>query len=157
GGGVWALRYHNVYGSRMPRDTPYAGVASIFRSALAGGAPPQVMEDGQQRRDFVHVSDVAQANALALAAEPPLQRCEPVNVCSGHPHTVGELAAELARAMNGPTPQIVGGARPGDVRHVTADPARAAELLGYRAQVGFAEGVTRFATDPLREPITTSP
>lgn len=59
--------------------------------------------------------------------------------------------------MNGPAPQIVGGARPGDVRHVTADPARAAELLGYRARVGFAEGVTRFATDPLREPITTSP
>jgi dTDP-L-rhamnose 4-epimerase len=157
GGGVWALRYHNVYGSRMPRDTPYAGVASIFRSALARGTAPQVMEDGQQRRDFVHVSDVAQANALALAAEPPLRRCEPVNVCSGHPHTVGELAAELARAMNGPAPQIIGGARPGDVRHVTADPARAAELLGYRARVGFAEGVTRFATDPLREPVTTSP
>jgi dTDP-L-rhamnose 4-epimerase len=59
--------------------------------------------------------------------------------------------------MNGPAPQIIGGARPGDVRHVTADPARAAELLDYRARVGFAEGVTRFATDPLREPVTTSP
>ncbi|MDQ4009339.1 MAG: NAD-dependent epimerase/dehydratase family protein [Actinomycetota bacterium] len=157
GGGVWALRYHNVYGSRMPRDTPYAGVASIFRSALARGAAPQVMEDGRQRRDFVHVSDVAQANALAVAAEPPAGRCEPVNVCSGYPHTIGELAAELARAMNGPDPQIVGGARPADVRHVTADPARATELLGYRARVGFAEGVARFATDPLREPVNTSP
>jgi dTDP-L-rhamnose 4-epimerase len=156
GGGVWALRYHNVYGSRMPRDTPYAGVASIFRSALARGAAPQVMEDGRQRRDFVHVSDVARANALALSAEPPFGRCVPVNVCSGHPHTVGELATELARAMSGPAPEVVGGARPGDVRHVTADPARAAELLGYRAQVPFAEGVARFATDPLREPVTTS-
>jgi dTDP-L-rhamnose 4-epimerase len=156
GGTVWALRYHNVYGSRMPRDTPYAGVASIFRSALARGAAPQVMEDGRQRRDFVHVSDVAQANALALTAQPPSGRCEPVNICSGHPHTVGELATELARVMGGPAPQIVGGARPGDVRHVTADPARAVELLGYRARVSFAEGVARFATDPLREPVTTS-
>ncbi len=156
GGGVWALRYHNVYGARMPRDTPYAGVASIFRSALAAGAPPQVMEDGRQRRDFVHVSDVAQANALALTAQPPFGRCEPVNVCSGQPHTVGELATELAGAMGGPAPQVVGGARPGDVRHVTADPARAAELLSYRARVSFAEGVARFATDPLRESVTTS-
>ncbi len=156
GGGVWALRYHNVYGSRMPRDTPYAGVASIFRSALARGAAPQVMEDGRQRRDFVHVSDVAAANTLALTAPPPTGRCEPVNVCSGQPHTVGELATELSRAMGGPVPEIVGGARPGDVRHVTADPARAAELLGYRARVGFAEGITRFATDPLREPVTMS-
>ena len=156
GGGVWALRYHNVYGSRMPRDTPYAGVASIFRSALARGAAPQVMEDGRQRRDFVHVSDVARANALALAAEPPVGRCEPVNVCSGHPHTVGDLAVELARAMGGPAPEIVGGARPGDVRHVTADPARATKLLGYRARVSFAEGITRFATDPLRGSVTTT-
>jgi dTDP-L-rhamnose 4-epimerase len=156
GAAVWALRYHNVYGSRMPRDTPYAGVASIFRSALARGAPPQVMEDGRQRRDFVHVSDVAQANALALTATPPAGRCVPVNICSGQPHTVGELAAELAQAMVGPVPEIVGGARPGDVRHVTADPARAAELLGYRARVSFADGVARFATDPLREPVTMS-
>jgi dTDP-L-rhamnose 4-epimerase len=156
GGGVWALRYHNVYGSRMPRDTPYAGVASIFRSSLARGRAPQVMEDGRQRRDFVHVSDVAQANALALTAQPPAGRCEPVNICSGQPHTVGELATELAYAMSGPAPQIIGGARAGDVRHVTADPARAAKLLGYRAQVPFTEGVARFATAPLREPVTTS-
>lgn len=156
GGGVWALRYHNVYGSRMPRDTPYAGVASIFRSALASGDVPRVLEDGRQRRDFVHVSDVARANALALTAAAPLRRCVPVNICSGQPHTVGELATELARAMGGCAPQVVGGARAGDVRHVTADPARAAELLGYRARVSFAEGVAQFATDPLREPVTTS-
>ena len=65
---VTALRYHNVYGPRMPRDTPYAGVASIFASALAGGAAPRVFEDGAQRRDFVHVRDVARANVLALTA-----------------------------------------------------------------------------------------
>ncbi|KAB1162090.1 NAD-dependent epimerase/dehydratase family protein [Micromonospora sp. AMSO12t] len=151
GGGVWALRYHNVYGPRMPRDTPYAGVASIFRSALVDGRPPRVLEDGRQRRDFVHVTDVARANLLALGTPPPGDLV-PVNICSGEPRTVGELAATLATAMGGPAPLVVGGARSADVRHVVADPARAAELLGYTARVTFAQGVAAFATDPLREP-----
>ncbi|MGY0005673.1 NAD-dependent epimerase/dehydratase family protein [Micromonospora sp. I033] len=151
GGGVWALRYHNVYGPRMPRDTPYAGVASLFRSALAHGRPPLVYEDGRQRRDFVHVTDVARANLLALTAPTP-DGLVPVNVCSGEPHTVGDLAAALAHAMGGPAPEVVGGARAADVRHVVADPARARDLLGYTARVGFVDGVTAFATDPLREP-----
>ncbi|HEY2765593.1 MAG TPA: NAD-dependent epimerase/dehydratase family protein [Pseudonocardiaceae bacterium] len=152
GGSVWALRYHNVYGPRMPRDTPYAGVASLFRSALERGEAPTVLEDGKQRRDFVHVTDVARANALALAAPEPGFRA--VNVCSGEPHTVGELAAELAAALGGPAPKIVGGARPADVRHVVADPALAARLLDFRATVRFADGVAAFATDPLRDPAT---
>ncbi|MFI5486104.1 NAD-dependent epimerase/dehydratase family protein [Micromonospora echinaurantiaca] len=151
GGQVWALRYHNVYGPRMPRDTPYAGVASIFRSALADGRPPTVLEDGRQRRDFVHVTDVARANLLALATAPP-ESLAAVNVCSGEPRSVGELAATLAAAMGGPAPTVVGGARPADVRHVVADPTRAADLLGFTAQVRFADGVAAFATDPLREP-----
>jgi dTDP-L-rhamnose 4-epimerase len=145
-----ALRYHNVYGPRMPRDTPYAGVASIFRSALERGEPPRVMEDGRQRRDFVHVTDVAEANALALTID--AAGFEAMNVCSGEPHTVGELARELAESMGGPAPVVVGGARPGDVRHVVADPARARARLGFTASVGFAEGVAAFATEPLREP-----
>ncbi|MGN9804813.1 NAD-dependent epimerase/dehydratase family protein [Micromonospora sp. L32] len=151
GGGVWALRYHNVYGPRMPRDTPYAGVASIFRSALAAGRPPRVYEDGRQRRDFVHVTDVARANLLALTAPAP-DGLLPLNVCSGEPHTVGDLAAALAAAMGGPAPVVVGGARAADVRHVVADPGHARELLGYTARVGFLDGVTAFATDPLRAP-----
>ncbi|WP_018788621.1 NAD(P)-dependent oxidoreductase [Micromonospora sp. CNB394] len=150
GAGVWALRYHNVYGPRMPRDTPYAGVASIFRSALAHGRPPRLYEDGLQRRDFVHVSDVARANVLALTAPAP-DGLVPVNVCSGQPHTVGDLATTLAAAMDGPAPVVVGGARPADVRHVVADPRRARDLLGFTARVGFADGVAAFATDPLRE------
>lgn len=156
GGGVWALRYHNVYGPRMPRDTPYAGVASIFRSALERGEAPRVMEDGRQRRDFVHVGDVARVNALALAAEPPAGACEPLNVCSGEPHTVGELATELARTIDGPAPEIVGGARAGDVRHVVADPAKARQLLDFRAEMSFADGVREFATAPLRSPVSSS-
>jgi dTDP-L-rhamnose 4-epimerase len=154
GGSAWSLRYHNVYGPRMPRDTPYAGVASIFRSALERGEAPRVMEDGRQRRDFVHVTDIARANALALAAGPGEGLLVPVNVCSGEPHTIGDLATTLAAAIDGPVPVIVGGARPGDVRHVVADPARARELLGFHAAVRFADGVRAFASEPLRASVT---
>jgi dTDP-L-rhamnose 4-epimerase len=161
GGRVWALRYHNVYGPRMPRDTPYAGVASIFRSALERGEAPEVMEDGRQRRDFVHVSDVARVNVLALESLLSNGRTSPaaglrtaVNVCSGQPHTVGELAESLAAAMEGPAPRVVGGARPGDVRHIVADPRRAFDLLGFRAAVSFADGIDEFARAPLRASAT---
>lgn len=152
GGTVWALRYHNVYGPRMPRDTPYSGVASIFRSALERGEGPRVMEDGLQRRDFVHVSDVAAANALALTAEPARTGFGAANVCSGEPHTILDLATELAAAMRGPAPQVVGGARPGDVRHVVADPAYATRAIGFTAGTRFSDGMAAFATDPLRSP-----
>ncbi|RJQ69184.1 NAD-dependent epimerase/dehydratase family protein [Pseudonocardiaceae bacterium YIM PH 21723] len=154
GGGVWALRYHNVYGPRMPSQTPYAGVASMFRSSLQLGQAPRVMEDGRQRRDFVHVTDVALANVLALQAETPRGRLEALNVCSGDPHTVGEMATELARAYGGPEPVIIGGARPGDVRHIVADPAKAGVELGFRAQTRFTDGIAAFATDELRAPAT---
>ncbi|HTK66774.1 MAG TPA: NAD-dependent epimerase/dehydratase family protein [Pseudonocardia sp.] len=159
GGSVWSLRYHNVYGPRMPRDTPYAGVASIFRSALTRAEAPRVLEDGRQRRDFVHVTDVARANLLALEAvcgSSGTGGLEAVNVCSGQPHTVGELATTLAAVMGGPEPVVVGGARPADVRHVVADPAKARELLGFRAETGFEDGVAAFATDELREPAGVS-
>jgi dTDP-L-rhamnose 4-epimerase len=147
---VTALRYHNVYGPRMPRDTPYAGVAAIFRSALAAGRAPQVLEDGRQRRDFIHVQDIARANLLALEAPTPVPGV--FNVASGQPHTVGELASALAAAMDGPAPRVVGGWRPGDVRHIFASPARAADRLGFRAEVGFAQGMAEFAAAPLRAP-----
>jgi len=101
GGTAVGLRYHNVYGPRMPRDTPYSGVAAIFRSCLENGVAPRVFEDGGQRRDFVHVRDVARANLLALGALGGLPegslRC--YNVASGEPHTVGEMAFALAAAF----------------------------------------------------------
>lgn len=156
GGTVLALRYHNVYGPRMPRDTPYAGVASLFRSALQRGEAPTVLEDGRQRRDFVHVTDVAAANVSALEADGEPGTLLPLNICSGEPHTVGELAATLAAAFGGPAPRIVGGARAADVRHVVADPSRAAAVLGFKASVGFTDGVTAFATAPLRESASLS-
>lgn len=150
GGTVLALRYHNVYGPRMPRDTPYAGVASLFRSALQRGEAPTVLEDGNQRRDFVHVTDVALANALAIETPATQGALTPLNICSGTPHTVGELATELAKACAGPAPRVVGGTRPADVRHVVADPAAAREQLNFRAKVTFEDGIADFATAPLR-------
>jgi dTDP-L-rhamnose 4-epimerase len=130
GPAVTALRYHNVYGPRMPRDTPYAGVASIFRSAVARGEPPTVLEDGRQTRDFVHVRDVARANVAALTVDEPVPG--PLNVASGRPRTVIDLACAVCEGT-GITPKVVGGGRLGDVRHVVASPERAATRLGFRA------------------------
>jgi len=136
-----ALRYHNVYGPRMPRDTPYAGVASIFRSAVAAGRAPEVYEDGGQTRDFVHVTDVARANVLALTA-PVDEPFGAFNIASGTPHTVGDLA----RALAGPLDPVISGKwRLGDVRHIVASPARAADTLGFVAEVDFAAGMADFA------------
>lgn len=144
---VVALRYHNVYGPRMPRDTPYAGVASIFRSALAAGQSPLVFEDGGQTRDFVHVRDVARANVIALTRPDVVPGA--YNVASGTPHTVGEMAVALARGA-GLEPVVTGAWRPGDVRHIVASPERAAAGLGFRAGISFAEGMAELATAPLR-------
>ena len=148
GGTVAALRYHNVYGPRMPRDTPYAGVAAIFRSALAAGRAPAVFEDGGQRRDFVHVRDVAAANAAAVAwtAAGPAGGARAFNVGSGTPHTVGELAAGLAAASGGPAPVTTGAYRLGDVRHVTASNRRLCEELGWAPGVALADGLKEFAS-----------
>ncbi|MFE9256615.1 NAD-dependent epimerase/dehydratase family protein [Streptomyces sp. NPDC006879] len=142
-----ALRYHNVYGPGMPRDTPYAGVASFFRSALARGEAPRVFEDGAQRRDFIHVRDVAAANVVALEAVCGLERGRlvPYNTGSGEPHTVGEMAGALAAAHGGPAPVVTGEFRLGDVRHVTADSRRLTKDLGWRPQVDFVTGMTEFA------------
>lgn len=152
-GQVWALRYHNIYGPRMPRDTPYAGVASLFRSCLERGEAPVVLEDGAQRRDFVHVTDVAMANALGIETAVEPGTLVPVNICSGVPHTVGDMASELSKACAGPPPRVVGGARPADVRHIVADPSAARALLGFTAKVPFSTGVREFATAPLRLPV----
>ncbi|GAA4629448.1 NAD-dependent epimerase/dehydratase family protein [Actinoallomurus vinaceus] len=145
GGTVTALRYHNVYGPRMPRDTPYAGVAAIFRSRLEHGEPPLVFEDGGQRRDFVHVRDVARANVLALDAPGTPGGPRAYNIASGEPHTVGEMAAALAKAYSGPDPVVTGDYRLGDVRHIVAAPDRAAAELGFRASIRFEDGMAEFA------------
>ena len=141
---VTALRYHNVYGPRMPRNTPYAGVAAIFASALADGRAPRVFEDGGQLRDFIHVRDVARANVLALTAPRPVPGC--FNIATGHPHSILEMARALSRAFAAaPAPEVTGEYRLGDVRHVFAAADLAREQLGFRAEIDFATGMAEFA------------
>ena len=149
GGSVTALRYHNVYGPHMPKDTPYAGVAAIFRSQLEAGSAPTVFEDGGQMRDFVHVDDIARANVAAIENTP--DGFVPLNVCSGQPISIGEVAGVLSRTVDGAEPVTTGRFRPGDVRHIVADPARAREVLGFEAQIMPSEGLAEFATAPLRD------
>lgn len=151
GGSAIALRYHNVYGPGMPRDTRYSGVAAMFRSSLERGEPPQVFEDGGQRRDFVHVEDVARANGLAVDAVSGRDGFTAYNVCSGRPVSVLEVATAVARgAMSPREPEVTGEFRHGDVRHVVASPERAARELGFTASVTPEEGLAAFATEPLR-------
>ena len=145
GASVALLRYHNVYGPRMPRDTVYSGVPSIFLSALERGESPDVFEDGCQLRDFVHVGDVARANVLALS-----NSCAegPFNVSTGAPRTVYEMATGLGRGFEGAAPaRITGRYRPGDVRHVFASPQRAMDVLGWRAEVDFGAGMQELARE----------
>lgn len=145
---VCALRYHNVYGPRMPRRSPYAGVASIFRSALEEGRPARVFEDGRQTRDFVHVDDVAAANLAALDSD----WSGALNIASGEPHTVWEMAEALTAGFgpDAPAPVVTGEHRVGDVRHVVASPDLARTAIGFRASTPFREGMAAFATAPLR-------
>ncbi|PDP78236.1 NAD-dependent dehydratase, partial [Porphyromonas gingivalis] len=110
GGSVVALRYHNVYGPGMPRDTPYSGVAAIFRSAVEKGKPPKVFEDGGQMRDFVHVDDVAAANLAAVhLGEADRDGFTAVNVCSGRPTSILQVATAICDARGGSmSPAITG-------------------------------------------------
>ncbi|MFC4910170.1 NAD-dependent epimerase/dehydratase family protein [Actinomadura gamaensis] len=150
GGVAVALRYHNVYGPAMPYDSPYSGVAAVFRTAVEQGVPARVYEDGLPRRDFVHVRDVAAANVAALSWEEP--GFHPFNIASGEPRGIHELALALSRAGGGPAPTVTGEYRIGDVRHIFASPAKAARELGWRAAVDFRTGIEEFAAAPMRPP-----
>ena len=138
---VVALRFHNVYGRGLPVDTPYAGVAALFRSRLVQGLPPLVYEDGQQRRSFVHVDDVAEAVVAATTADLPLGVCSALNIGTGEIHTVGRMAELMSAAMGGPPPVTTGQYRLGDVRHITADSSKAARVLGWSSLIPLEDGI----------------
>lgn len=139
-----ALRLFNVYGPGQALSNPYTGVLAIFASRLLNGRPPLVFEDGEQRRDFVHVEDVARAFVAAL--ETPAAAGRVFNIGSGRDVSVLEVAAELAAAMGRDIrPEVVGKFRRGDVRHCFADTGRAAEVLGFRATTDFREGLAELA------------
>jgi dTDP-L-rhamnose 4-epimerase len=142
GGQVAALRFHNVYGPGMPRNTPYAGVAAIFRSMLERGEAPKVYEDGNQRRDFVHVTDIATAVATALIPTSGGGAFAAYNVGSGTVRTIGDLATELSRAYGGPAPVVTGAYRLGDVRHITASSERLRDELGWKPDYDLRTGLT---------------
>ena len=139
------LRLFNVYGPGQALSNPYTGVLAIFASRLLNGQPPMIFEDGEQRRDFVYVGDVARAFAEAL--ELPQAAGETFNIGSGNDRSVTEVAQELARAMgkNEIVPQIVGKSRIGDIRHCFCDGSKATQTLGFRADHDFGEGLAELA------------
>lgn len=139
------LRLFNVYGPGQALSNPYTGVLAIFASRLMNGQPPMIFEDGEQRRDFVHVSDVARAFAEAL--EHPAAAGGTFNIGSGNDRSVREVARALAEAMgkNDIEPAIVGKARTGDIRHCYGDVSLARETLGFAAQQDFGTGLSALA------------
>jgi len=139
------LRLFNVYGPGQALSNPYTGVLAIFASRLLNGQQPMIYEDGEQRRDFVYVGDVARAFGDAL--ELPQAAGGIFNIGSGKDRSVTEVAEELAKAMgkNDIAPQIVGKSRIGDIRHCFCDTAKAAEALNFRAAQDFTEGLAELA------------
>jgi dTDP-L-rhamnose 4-epimerase len=139
-----ALRYFNVYGPRQALSNPYTGVAAIFSSRLLNNHPPLIFEDGLQSRDFVHVSDIVQANLLAMHSD--AADYDYLNVGTGHPVTVRGVADVLSRALDKAIePVPVGKFREGDIRHCVADISKAQRVLGYTPCVSFEDGMRELA------------
>jgi dTDP-L-rhamnose 4-epimerase len=140
-----ALRFFNVYGPRQALSNPYTGVMAIFAARLLNKRPPLVFEDGRQRRDFVHVRDVAEACLLALGAE--LGAGEAFNIGSGESRSVAELACDVASVMGVGeiTPHVIGKFRAGDIRHCFADIAKSKAKLGFAPKVPFRTGLEDLA------------
>ncbi len=140
-----ALRFFNVYGPRQALSNPYTGVLAIFGSRLINNRPPLVFEDGLQRRDFVHVRDVAQAVKLALETACGLGRA--FNVGSGQSRTILSIADELARVTGKPEtkPHVTGKYRVGDIRHCFADISLARSELDFAPSVNFTDGLSELA------------
>lgn len=154
-----ALRFFNVYGPHQALSNPYTGVLAIFASRLLNKRSPMIFEDGEQRRDFVHVDDVARACRLAL--ESPKANGLAINVGSGRSYTVTEVASALSQVLGREelTPDITGEYRVGDIRHCFSDITRAKELLGYEPRVSLRDGLreltlwlsTQTATDRVAD------
>jgi len=139
-----ALRFFNVYGPRQALSNPYTGVLAIFASRLLNAKPPLVFEDGEQRRDFVNVADVARACRLALESDGADGRA--VNIGSGDSVNVQEIALTLADVLDVEiAPELTGTSRAGDIRHCFADVTLARELLGFDAEIGLEQGLRELA------------
>ena len=135
-----ALRYFNVYGPRQALSNPYTGVCAIFSSRLLNGQPPFIFEDGEQTRDFVHVSDIVQANLLALESD--RADYQAINVGTGSPTSIRRVAELLAAGLGKEIkPEFVAKYREGDIRHCVADISRARTMLGYKPRVALEDGI----------------
>ncbi len=135
-----AFRYFNVYGTRQALSNPYTGVCAIFSSRLLNDQSPVIFEDGEQTRDFVHVSDIVQANLLAL--ETGRADYQALNIGTGRATSVKQIALALAKGLDkNIEPAAVGKYREGDIRHCVADISRAGELLGYKPKVTLENGL----------------
>lgn len=147
GGDAAVLRYHQLYGEpvadgRRVRSAE-SGVVARFRAELVAGRPPQVFEDGGQVRDFVHVRDAAVATVAAV--ERRLPGFVPLNIASGRPLTLWEVASAMAKAVDGPTPVVTGQCRVTDIRHIVAHPERARHALDFTARTQPAKGLADYA------------
>jgi dTDP-L-rhamnose 4-epimerase len=153
-----ALRYFNVYGTRQALSNPYTGICAIFSSRLLQDQAPMIFEDGEQTRDFIHVSDIVQANLLAL--EKDSADYQSLNVGTGRPTSVREVARLLTAGLGKDLqPEVVGKYREGDIRHCFADISRARKFLGYEPKMTLEDGIpellgwvrTQSATDRVAQ------
>ena len=135
-----ALRYFNVYGTRQALSNPYTGVCAIFSARLLNGNRPLIFEDGEQTRDFVHVSDIVQANLRALDTDRADYHA--INVGTGRATSVRKVCELLAKGLDlDLEPEIVAKYREGDIRHCVADISKARALLGYEPRVSLEQGI----------------
>jgi dTDP-L-rhamnose 4-epimerase len=139
-----ALRFFNAFGPRQALSNPYTGVLAIFAARLLNGRPPLVFEDGRQRRDFVHVHDVARACRMALEAE---HAQDVFNVGSGQSRTILSVAEDLAEVMGRRdiAPELTRKYRAGDIRHCFADMGKSRDVLGFEPRVAFRDGLEELA------------
>ncbi|MGW0248710.1 NAD-dependent epimerase/dehydratase family protein [Nocardia goodfellowii] len=151
GAAVTVLRFHSVYG-----EGAHTGLPARFRAALAAGSAPHVFEDGGQVRDFVHITDAVSATLAAV--ECALPGFVPLNIASGNPVTIWEVASIMAKAQGGPEPIVTGQYRLQDVRHFVAAPVRAHHALGFTATIPPRVGLAEYAAaQPLSVVETTRP
>jgi dTDP-L-rhamnose 4-epimerase len=140
-----ALRFFNVYGPGQALSNPYTGVAAIFASRLLNGRAPVIFEDGEQSRDFIHVSDIVRGILLALESDDAVGHA--VNLGTGRPTTVLGIAQVLGKGLGVDVePDLTGQYRSGDIRHCIANPSKAEELMGFKAAVTFEDGMRDLCT-----------
>ncbi|MEE2521395.1 NAD-dependent epimerase/dehydratase family protein [Pseudarthrobacter sp. J75] len=138
------LRLQNVYGPGQSLINPYTGIMSLFCRMAMGGKSIPLYEDGEVRRDFVLIDDVA--SAIVAGALSPTVQGEAMDIGSGEFQTIGTAAQLISKHYGAPEPHVTGQYRQGDVRHAWADVTAAQETLGWTPRFNLAQGIERLAT-----------